>query len=249
MDCARILRVIAGRDANDGTSSREPVPNYEAASRRRVKGLRIGVPTNHFYDNVTADVGRALKESLRVFRSLGARVVRVRVPDPAPYFHCCDLIQKCESAVAHGRWLRERPQDYSEYFRARIEGGLHIPATRYIEALTMRGKALAAFLEAVMGRVDVLHCPVIPFPVPTLEEMNPAGADPEMLTKVGTLPGLTRIFNYFGVPALNVPCGFAANGLPVSFQVVARPFGESALLSVAHAYQGVTDWHRRVPSV
>ena len=113
----------------------------------------------------------------------------------------------------------------------------------------MRGKALAAFLEAVMGRVDVLHCPVIPFPVPTLEEMNPAGADPAMLTKVGRLPSLTRIFNYFGVPSLNVPCGFSANGLPVSFQVAARPFEESALLSVAHAYQGVTDWHRRVPTV
>ena len=247
LDCARMTRVIAGYDPNDGTSRREPVSNYESAARRGVDGLRIGIPADYFYDTVTGDVKQALDQSLRVLRSLGARIVRVKVPDPAPYYRLNDLVMRCESAAFHGKWLREWPEDYSEYVRARLEAGLHIPATRYIEALTLRGKALADFLDSVMRKIDTLHCPVIPFPVPTLEEMDPSGADPETLEKTARLPGLTRIFNYLGVPSLNVPCGFAANGLPVSFQVVARPFNEAVLFTVAHAYQGVTDWHRQVP--
>ena len=247
LDCARMARVIAGHDPNDGSSLADAVPNFEAAARRGIKGLRIGVPANHFYDTVTGDVRKALDHSLRVFKSLGAKVVRIKVPDPAPYYVLNDLITKCEGAVIHGKWLRERPHDYSEYLRARLEGGLHIPATRYIEALTLRGPALAEFLDSVMSKVDVLHCPVIPFPVPTLDDMDPAGADPEVLEKTGRLPALTRIFNYLGVPSLAVPCGFADNGLPVSFQVVARPLDEAGLFAVAHAYQGVTDWHQQVP--
>ena len=247
LDCARMTRVIAGHDPNDGSSLAERVPNFETAARRGIKGLRIGVPANHFYDTVTGDVRKVLNASLRVFRSLGAEVVRLKVPNPAPYYALNDLITKCEGAVIHGRWLRERPQDYSEYLRARLEGGLHIPATRYIEALTLRGPALAEFLDGVMSKVDVLHCPVIPFPVPTLDDMDPSGADPEALEKTGRLPALTRIFNYLGVPSLAVPCGFTGNGLPVSFQVVARPLDEAVLFAVAHAYQGLTDWHQQAP--
>jgi aspartyl-tRNA(Asn)/glutamyl-tRNA(Gln) amidotransferase subunit A len=247
LDCARLARVIAGRDSNDGSSLTERVPNFETAARRGIKGLRIGVPANHFYDTVTDDVRKALSHSLRVFRSLGAKIVRLKVPDPAPYYVLNDLITKCEGAVIHGKWLRERPQDYSEYLRARLEGGLHIPAARYIEALTLRGPALAEFLDGVMSKIDVLHCPVIPIPVPTLDDMDPSGADPKALEKTGRLPALTRIFNYLGVPSLAVPCGFADNGLPVSFQVVARPLDEARLFAVAHAYQGVTDWHQQMP--
>ena len=247
LDCARMMRVIAGFDANDGTSRNEPVPGYESAARRDIRGIRIGVPADHFYDDVTADVGKALDRSLRVLKSLGARMVRVKVPDPWVYYRLNDLIMKCEGAVIHGKWLRERPQDYSDYLRARLEGGLHIPATRYIEALTLRGRTLAEFLATVMRKCDVLHCPVLPIPVPTLAETDPSGAAPEILEKTGRIPGLTRFVNYLGVPSLNVPCGFAGNGLPVSFQVVTRPFDEAALFAVAHAYQGATDWHRRVP--
>ena len=98
-----------------------------------------------------------------------------------------------------------------------------------------------------MARVDVLHCPLVPYPVPTLEEMDPAGADPAVLRKTGGVPALTRIFNYFGVPSMSVPCGFSDNGLPVAFQAVARPLDEGTLFALAHAYQGVTDWHRRAP--
>ena len=247
MDAARILGVIAGHDSLDATSATERVPSYERAARRSIAGLRIGVPTNHFYDHVTADVGKALKHSLRVFRDLGARIVRVSFPDPAPYFLFGDLIVKCESAVAHRRWLRERPQDYSKYLRARLEGGLHVPATSYIEALAMRGKALATFVDTVLSRVDVVHCPVIPFPVPTLAEFDPSSAEPAALAKVASLSDLTRIFNYFGTPALNVPCGFAANGMPVTFQLAGRPFDEGTVFAAAHAYQRETDWHRRMP--
>ena len=249
LDCARLTRVIAGHDADDGASSRARVPDFERAAKRGIKGLRIGVPRRYFHDDVSADVGRALAESLRVLKSLGARIVPVSVPDPRPLYLLNDLIMKCEAAVIHGRWMRERPGDYSDYLLARLEPGLHIPATRYIEALTLRGRALAEFMAAVMSRADALHCPVIPRPLPTLAEMDPSGADPARLARIGTLPNLTRLFNYYGVPALSVPCGFSANGLPVAFQLAGRPFDESTLFAVAHAYQCATDWHEREPII
>ncbi len=247
LDCARLARVISGRDANDASTSPERVPNYEAAAKRGIKGLKVGVPIDTFFDEVTGDVRRALEESVHVLASLGARVRRIKVPDPVPLYALNDLIVKCEAATMHARWLRERPGDYSEYMRIRLEGGLFIPATRYLEAQSARGPALAAFLESVMSKVDVLHCPVIPRPVPTLAEMDPDVATPEMLSKVGALAHLTRWTNYLSVPALSVPCGFAANGLPLSFQAVARPFEEAKLFRVAHAYQQATDWHLCVP--
>ena len=77
-----MVRVIAGHDPNDGTSRVEPVPDFESAARRGIKGLRIGVPANHFYDTVTDDVRKGLSASLGVLKSLGARVVRLKVPDP-----------------------------------------------------------------------------------------------------------------------------------------------------------------------
>lgn len=247
LDCARLTSVIAGHDPDDGTSSPARVPNFERAATRGIKGLRIGVPRKYFYDDVSADVGGALAESLRALKSLGARIVAVSVPDPRPLYQLNDVIMKCEAAVIHGQWMRERPGDYADYLLARLEPGLHIPATRYIEALALRARALAEFTDKVMSRADVLHCPVFPRPLPTLAEMDPAGADPARLAAIGTLPNLTRLFNYYGVPALSVPCGFSANGLPVAFQVAARPFDEATLFALAHAYQGVTDWHRRTP--
>ena len=246
-DCARLLRIVAGYDSNDGMSSREPVPDYERALATNLRGFTVGVPADHFYDDATRDVAARLSESLRVLRALGARIVSVGVPPPVLLFRLNDLITKCEGATAHGRWLRERPEDYADYLRARLEGGLLIPATRYIEALALRGPMLSAFLETALRRVDVLHCPVIPHSLPRLDEFPLDGARADVLARAGRLSNLTRLFNYLGVPSLSVPCGFDRNGLPVAFQLVGRPFDEARLLAVAHAYQTATDWHERVP--
>jgi aspartyl-tRNA(Asn)/glutamyl-tRNA(Gln) amidotransferase subunit A len=92
----------------------------------------------------------------------------------------------------------------------------------------------------------VLHLPTLGIPVPTLAETD-VGGSAAMWDKIAVLVRCTAPFNYLGLPALSVPCGFTGNGLPTSFQLVGRPFAEATLLQVAHSYEGVTDWLRRAP--
>jgi aspartyl-tRNA(Asn)/glutamyl-tRNA(Gln) amidotransferase subunit A len=245
-DCARLTRVIAGADPQDPTCAARPVPDYEKTLEASIKGLKIGVPTNHYYDGATPDVRRAMEASIEVLKSLGARVVPVAVPDPRELFRVSATVSQCEAAAMHARWMRERPQDYSLYVRSRVEAGYHIPATTYIEALNLRPRLLAEFMEAVYGKVDVLHSPVMVMPPPTIEESEPraSGDVAELVTRISRN---TRPTNYLGLPGLSVPAGFSNNGLPVAFQLVGRPFSEALLFNIAHLYQKETDWHTRVP--
>ena len=100
-----------------------------------------------------------------------------------------------------------------------------------------------------MAQVDVLHCPAIPVPIPTIAETDVDGTGEAVLALVGRITQYTRPFNFLGIPTISVPCGFTANGLPVAFQIAAKPFAEPLVLRVAHAYQGATDYHERVPEI
>ena len=243
-DCARFMRVIAGADVNDATASSERVPDYEKELTGRVKGLRIGVPANYYYDGATEDVRRAMRESVQALESLGARVIELEVPDPQRLLDLSNVISQPEVAAVHGRWLRERPQDYS-IWRAAIEPGLVVPGASYLEAQMARPRLAREFVDAVFGRVDVLHAPVYAKPVPTIAEATPRS--PDDIPRVQGISRNNRPANFLGIPALSVPAGFSANGLPVAFQLMGRPFSEPLLLRVADAYQRVTDWHRRAP--
>ena len=123
-----------------------------------------------------------------------------------------------------------------------------IPATRYIEALSARARILDEFADAVFAKADVLHLPTVAVPAPTIEEsdVGDSQALPALLLR---LTGLTRPMNYLGLPSLSVPAGFSADGLPVAFQLVGRPFQEASLFQLGDAYQQTTDWHRMLPAL
>ena len=174
--------------------------------------------------------------------------IEVTVPDPGLTMRLGQLILAAEAAALHEKWLVERPDDYQIAVRVPMEPGLFIPATRYIEALRLRGPLLDEFLEQVMTRVDVLHIPTGPMPAPTLVDADPASPERAMRT-MGLFPKFTRTISYLGLPAISVPCGFAINGLPLAFQLVGRPFAEAQILNVAHMYQRETDWHGRAPDL
>lgn len=245
-DCARMTRVIAGADPRDPTCASSPVPNYERELAGGIKGLRIGVPINHYYEGATEDVRRCMELSLSVLASLGAKVIELEVPDPKRIFLLSNTVSVTEASVIHRKWMRERPQDYSLYVRSRIEPGFHIPATTYLEALNLRAHYLDEFMRTAYDKVDVLHTPVMVMPAPTLAETEP-GASGAVAEIVGRITRNTRPTNYLGLPALSVPAGFSRQGLPVAFQLMGRPFSEALLFRAAHAYQRETDWHRRMP--
>jgi aspartyl-tRNA(Asn)/glutamyl-tRNA(Gln) amidotransferase subunit A len=247
-DCARLLEIIAGADQNDPATSAEPVHPYERRLRGSIKGLRIGIPANYFSDEVTDDVQMRMDDSIAVLKSLGAQVVSIDVPNPEYVFKLSIIMSEAESSTYHAGWMRTRPQDYSAGVRARFEPGLNIPATQYIAALNERARLRREFMEDVFTRVDLLHTPVMPIPVPSLEEITRKGPD-DLRALIPLFTRNTRAASFLGLPAFTVPAGFSNNGMPVGMQLIGRPFDEEVLLRTGHAYQCVTDWHRRAPVI
>lgn len=245
-DCARLLSVIAGADPEDPTTAELDVPDYEAMLDGNIKGLKIAVPRAYYYDHVLDEVRSILDESLAALKDLGATIIQVSVPDIDLINTLAQLVMSVEAATVHQKWLRTRRNDYADVVRSRIEPGLFIPATRYCEALAIRARITDEFLKTCLGNADVLHLPAISIPVPSIVETT--DDEPSLVAKrLAALTHCTRGINYLGVPAVSVPAGFTANGLPSAFQLVGRPFDEGLLLKVADAYQQVTDWHSRVP--
>jgi aspartyl-tRNA(Asn)/glutamyl-tRNA(Gln) amidotransferase subunit A len=247
-DCARLFSVIAGYDPKDPTSSTVPVEDYEARLSGGVRGIRIGVPTNYFYDDIADEIRAGMEESLRIFRELGAEIVEVEVPHLDVLDGLSNVVMASEAATIHGEWLRTRPGDYQAQVRQRIMAGLFYPATKYLEALDLRPRIVTDVIDAVFARADILHAPLLARPVPRIEETD-LGGSREGHTVIGSLTRLTRPLNYLGFPGLTVPAGFTRDGLPMAFQLLGRPFAEAMLLRAGHAYQSETDWHRRSPSL
>jgi aspartyl-tRNA(Asn)/glutamyl-tRNA(Gln) amidotransferase subunit A len=244
-DCARLTGVIAGFDPLDPTSSAHAVPDYELGIEAPISGVRLGVPVHRHWGGLAPDVRAALETSLDVFRDLGAEIVELQTPDPRPLDALANTIILSEAAAIHARWLREKGGEYTPLVRDRIQFGFSFPATKYVEALSLRGSLLNGYLDDVFAKVDVLHVPMLSQPVPTMASIEKALAgEPDLSFN---LAANTRPFNYLGLPALSIPCGFTDNGLPAAFQLVGMPFSEGRLFNLGHVFQSATDHHRAVP--
>ena len=151
-DAARIMSVIAGHDPRDPTTSDRPVPDYEAALAEGADGLKIGVPTDYFYDLATEEVRSLMERSLDVFRAAGAEVVEVAVPDIARINNLSNVVLSSEAAAIHEPWIAGRPGDYQEQVRNRYEPGLHVPAVKYIPGPRRPRRAAAGIRRYRAGR-------------------------------------------------------------------------------------------------
>lgn len=233
-DSARLLSVIAGRD-------------YESALSGSVDGLTVAVPCGYYRELLHPDIAAKLDEAVATLRSLGAVTVYSAPPDMALINAMMQVLMSVEAATIHRRWLTERPQDYADQVRSRIEPGLLYPATRYVEALSMRAALTQNWIDACIGTADLALLPAIAIPVPTIAATT-EGDPADVARVIGQLTHCTRGINYLGLPSASVPCGFDAAGLPVGFQLVGRPTTEATILRAADAYQGATEWHLRVPA-
>jgi len=240
-DCALMLQAIAGFDARDPLSSREPVADYVGNLSR--KELRIALSTAWIEREAEPEVAAAVLAAARVFQSC----IEVEPPDFDTLSAHCLVVMQAEASAQHAAWMRERPADYGSAVRARLEAGYAVPATVYLEVLRLRAAWLERFCSTTLSAADLYILPAIGVRIPTLAQTGPkGGADmPRLLAQVTRL---TRWVNYLGVPALAIPCGFDSRGLPISIQLVGRPFTEATLLAAGHAFQRETDWHQRVPA-
>jgi len=248
LDCALLLEAIEGFDRNDPASY---APHRRVDSGQlggALKGIRVGLPRNCFASDSDPEVAQALEAALDVLRAAGCAIVPVDLPDTQPIYALTQIVNKAEAAALHAEWLAAYGEEYGMPTRTRMEAGFYIPAPLYIWALTARPKILRGFVESVFTVADVVMLPL-------LEQEVPAIADVDM-TASGDVPAIvdritrnTRWISYLGLPAIVAPCGFSRRRLPISFQLLGRPYSEQLLLDLVHRYEDMTAWHRRVPEL
>lgn len=245
-DCALVTQAIAGADPADPDCSTRPVPDYLAGIEAGAKGLVIGVDRGFLWEGLHPEVSALLEAALEDWRRAGAEIVEVSAPHLAEVRALIGTVILAESAALHAAQIRDHAGSYTEAVRGRLESGLAIPAATYLDAMRARAPITRGFCEAVFGRCDALFAPVLLDPVPTIAESEISA--PGAGRWYATIPRNTRLFNYLGLPALSLPSGFTGNGLPCGHQIVGRPFDETTLFRLGHAFQRVTDWHRREPA-
>jgi len=143
-DCARIMAVISGYDPKDPTSAREPVPDYEAGLDGDLRGQRIGVPTNVFFDGADGPVVAAVQAAVEVLKARGATVVPIKLPLMDAVAAYGSIVSRVEAATIHAEWMRHDPQAYGQHISGRMYPGYAIPAPYYVESLARRGPILKA---------------------------------------------------------------------------------------------------------
>ncbi|HEY8492029.1 MAG TPA: amidase [Dehalococcoidia bacterium] len=235
-DAALLLAAVAGFDPKDPAAADAPVPDYAAALAGDARGLRAGVLGGHFTAGADPEVLAALAAAVQTLEGCGVRTDGAELDHAGDALTAATCIMFSEASAYHERDLRERPEDYGPDVRARLELGELYRATDYLRAQRARTVFVQEVL-ALLDRFDVLVAPATPVPAPPIEGGDPAAR----------LVQYTSPFNLAGLPAVSVPCGFTAAGLPVGMMLVGRPFEEATVLRAAAAYQGATDWHRRRP--
>ncbi len=235
-DAALMLGVMAGWDPADPTTSRRPVPDYLVGLDAGVRGLRVGVPENYYFEGVEGAIVAGVERAVGRLAACGALPVAVRVPDPQPLVDVSSLVPRAESTAIHARVLKERPDELQPVVRTRLAVGLHIAAFDYLQALRLRARLAREFVHAVFAEVDVLAVPTIPEPAPPLDEVTGAPVG-EVIARMARFSRLTRPFNGLGLPALSLPCGFSSDGRPLGLQIVGRPFDEATVLRAGRAWE------------
>jgi aspartyl-tRNA(Asn)/glutamyl-tRNA(Gln) amidotransferase subunit A len=242
-DAAIVLQAIAGHDPRDPASSARPVPDYRAAlAGSGLKRVRLGIARSMFERDCVAseEMRAAFERSVEVLRGLGAEITDVELPPLALYGAAATLIARGEGFAIHEKTLRERPQDYGALARDRLTIGAYIRASDMVQAMRRRLMLVEA-TAAAMARCDALLLPTVPDPSPKLGDLEPYFGSER--------PPYMRPFNLTGQPALSVCNGFDAAGLPLSLQIVGRPFDEATVLRIGHAYERATNWRDRRPEL
>jgi len=247
-DCALVLGIVAGADPRDPLTAKRPVPDYRAALTGEVRGLRVGVIRELTHGGETEpEVRAAVTAAAAVLGDLGATVDDVSVPllpqAGAAFMAICDS----EGAALHLSWLRDRAADYDEGTRRRLLAASLLPAALLHKAQAARALIRQQLRDALTTH-DVLVAPTAHRPAPTIATFTtPITSTREAAARFFTRRSFTTPAALAGLPALAVPCGFGASGLPLSLQIIGRRFEDATVLRVGHAYEQATDWHRRRP--
>jgi aspartyl-tRNA(Asn)/glutamyl-tRNA(Gln) amidotransferase subunit A len=245
-DAAIMLAAIAGADPKDPSASSRPVTNYRREMQGSIRGLRLGVPRQYFFEHVDPEIQRLVGASIRQLEGMGAARVEVDIPDLE---NCAAMeahITLAEATSYHEPYLKKQPDDYGPAVRTNLEAGRYLLATDYVKSQRARTLLQRNFNAAFEG-ADVIVSPTLPALPPLVGELLVQSGD----MREHVIDAFLRFnipYDLTGLPAISVPCGFSSGGLPIGLQIAGRAFEEATILKVAHAYEQSTDWHLARPA-
>jgi aspartyl-tRNA(Asn)/glutamyl-tRNA(Gln) amidotransferase subunit A len=265
-DTALLLHTIAGHDPQDSTAAPLPVPDYTQGLGRGVHGMRLGVPREYFGAGMDATVEAAVRTAIATLQGLGAEIVEVSLPHTPYAVATYYILANAEASANLARYdgvryglraaqydnlldmyMQTRAQGFGAEVKRRIMLGTYALSTGYYDAYYRKAQQLRTLFrrdfQEAFSHCTALLTPVSPIPAFRLGERL---SDPLQmyLADVFTIP-----VSLAGLPAISVPCGFTAQGLPIGLQIIAQPFCEATMLQVAAAYEAATDFHTCKPAL
>ena len=264
-DTALIFQQMAGVDPKDATSMDVPVPSIHLNNNTSLKGLRVGVPAEYFIEGIQPEVEAAVRKAIQTLHEMGAEIVEVSLPHTSYALPVYYLIAPAEASAnlarydgirfgpradddsLWGMFRHTRGELFGAEVKRRIMLGTYALSAGYYDAYYGQAQKVRTLIKADFDEayksVDVIACPVAPT---TAFKQGEHSGDPlaMYLEDVFTLP-----INLAGVPGLAFPVGFDSKNLPIGMQLLGPHFKEEVLFQTAHAYQQVTDWHKKSPSL
>ena len=249
-DSALVLQAIAGHDPLDPSTVPVPVPDYSAALEAGLRGLKMGIPTNHYFDLLDPEVEAAVRGAISALEELGAEPREVSVPS-MQYAGALRILSGVDTLVTHEPYIEAHREDYGPDVLYRTLAGQFVLGRDYVKALEVQ-RMIKEDHARVLQEVDFLVTPTAPVAAPRIDEPTVAlkgtayrvrGPGSSMISRN------TSASNATGLPAITVPCGFSQARLPIGLQFIGRPFDERLLFRVAHAYESVSPSRGRRPAI
>jgi aspartyl-tRNA(Asn)/glutamyl-tRNA(Gln) amidotransferase subunit A len=240
-DCAIVLQALAGYDPQDAGSIAHRIPNYRAALKRDIRGLRIGVLRHYWEEDLPAheDLGSAMEEAIHVLKGLGARLEDCRARPMMDSLDVKVIIAETELFSIHYRELVARPGDFGRDFLGRVLPACLFQSADYVAASREHRRILYES-RRLYEKYDVLLTAGFG-PAPRL--------DAHRTVNFWKRSNVFTPSNVTAGPALELCNGFSRNGLPLGMQLIGRPFDEATVLRVGHAYEKATAWRDRRPKL
>ena len=250
-DCAIMLRSMAGHDAKDATSVDAPVPDYEAAVGRSIKGKKIGIPKEYRVDGMSGEIDKLWADGVAWLKAAGAEIVDISLPHTKTALPAYYIVAPAEASSNLARYdgvrygLRVPGKDISDMYektrragfgsevRRRIMIGTYVLSAGYYDAYYVRAQKIRTlikrdFEQAYAQGIDAILTPATPSAAFGIGEKGSADPVEMYLNDVFTVT-----VNMAGLPGLAVPGGLSADGLPLGLQLIGRPFDEETLFSLA----------------
>jgi aspartyl-tRNA(Asn)/glutamyl-tRNA(Gln) amidotransferase subunit A len=230
-DCAILYAAIAGYDPGDPASVERDMDDPLREIEDGVRGLRLALPRQHFFDGVEPDVVRLVRDAARALEREGATLEEIDLPRTEELLATQTAIIGTEAAAFHRERLRDRPGDIGADVLARLRRGERVTGAEYAEARHRRDEIRHALVAAIAPYDAIL--------TPTTAVTAPLAEGEDALAQAARLTARTSPFNLTGLPAISLPCGLAG-GLPVGLQIASGPWREATVLRVARAYERVS---------